>query len=264
MSAFLDLPSKVWTDFLIVRAFGLRCFRIGPNPHRWGVLSIASIILMALCMPFDTQAQGGCFPLNDDRTSPDERLQALKAGGYALIFRHAPKGETIDRECTEPENGITTGEGSGTEQAQDIGSILAELEVPIAMIQSSEYCRTIQTAEEIRNGYLAERENSDRDIDLQDLPRWNLSSDVNGMSDALEALKVDYRNYIHASERPTNVIVVTHSLNLDACLNDSKVRFLEAAIVDLDCSLECPIANRVLRIENTETEHWMRSFEQGP
>ena len=69
-----------------------------------------------------------------------------------------------------------------------------------------------------------------------------------------------------------NVVVVTHSNNLNACLSDPKVDFLEAAIVDLGCPLECPFADHALRIKYLRDQdtkalrlaEWYRAFKQGP
>ena len=266
MKRCLGLPSKVWSGLPIVLTLWLHRHRIEKFCHRLGILSI---ILIVLYVPVDAGAQTECLPLNDPVTSPEERLQALKTGGYALIFRHALKGDPTDRSCEERSKGITQ---PGRVQAQEIGSILAELGVPLAMIRSSEYCRTVQTAEEVRDKYFEEYQSSDLELDVLELELWNRSDSVEYMRRALVDSGLAYLDHVDSNEPPGNVVVVTHSNNLNACLSDPKVDFLEAAIVDLGCPLECPFADHALRIKYLRDQdtkalrlaEWYRAFKQGP
>lgn len=68
-------------------------------------------------------------------------LQALRAGGFILFMRHAFAGPPTPA-C--PEEAVLTEEGRA--QARAVGAALRQLKVPVAQLQSSDTCRTRETA----------------------------------------------------------------------------------------------------------------------
>jgi phosphohistidine phosphatase SixA len=85
----------------------------------------------------------------DEPAAEDVELaRALKAGGVALVMRHAITETTTDREetigdCTTQRNLSE----EGREQARQIGRDVEALGVPVDEVLASPLCRTTETAE---------------------------------------------------------------------------------------------------------------------
>lgn len=75
---------------------------------------------------------------------------ALKGGGYVIYFRHAQtEQDYADQVTADPKNCATQRVLSrdGWAQARDIGAAFTRLDIPVAEVISSEYCRAWQTAD---------------------------------------------------------------------------------------------------------------------
>ena len=86
---------------------------------------------------------------SDEPAAEDVELaRALKAGGVALVMRHAITEPQTDRveelgDCSTQRN-LTD---EGREQAREIGRDIEELGVPVDEVLASPLCRTTETAE---------------------------------------------------------------------------------------------------------------------
>lgn len=81
--------------------------------------------------------------------SPPELLQALRAGGYILYFRHSSTdfsrnddNMTSYEDCSRQRN-LTD---AGRAQARAIGERIRALEIDSSKVLASPYCRTVETA----------------------------------------------------------------------------------------------------------------------
>src|SRR5215207_3883472 len=76
-------------------------------------------------------------------------LEALRGGGYVLLFRHAitDRGQR-DADLQNLENCQTQRNLSdeGRQQATAIGQAFRQLQIPVATVLASPYCRTLETA----------------------------------------------------------------------------------------------------------------------
>jgi len=95
------------------------------------------------------------LPLSADASSPVKSsnvqtlVQKLQQGGYVIYFRHATSDHnTVDKnhanlkDCTTQRNLSEL----GRQQARTIGAAISALNIPIGKINSSPYCRCIDTA----------------------------------------------------------------------------------------------------------------------
>jgi phosphohistidine phosphatase SixA len=83
------------------------------------------------------------------RTGPVELVERLRDGGYVLYLRHAltdhsqEDAPNVDpRDCARQRN-LTD---AGRRQAREIGRAIDELEIPVGRVETSEFCRTRDTA----------------------------------------------------------------------------------------------------------------------
>ena len=77
------------------------------------------------------------------RLEGEPLLDALRAGGYTLYFRHAARDRT---QSLPPEKSDCLVE-SGKAQARAIGEAMKALRIPIGESIASPMCRTMETAE---------------------------------------------------------------------------------------------------------------------
>jgi phosphohistidine phosphatase SixA len=90
----------------------------------------------------------GCGGDDEPAAEDVELAEALRAGGVALVMRHAITEAQTDREekvgdCTTQRN-LTN---AGREQARAIGRAVDALGVPVDTVLASPFCRTTETAE---------------------------------------------------------------------------------------------------------------------
>ena len=84
----------------------------------------------------------------------DALIEALRGGGYVLYFRHAQTdwslqdqvdGEASWTSCDPARMRQLSDEGRTTAAA--VGAAMGRLDIPVAGVYASEYCRCVQTAE---------------------------------------------------------------------------------------------------------------------
>ena len=90
----------------------------------------------------------GCGGDDEPAAEDVELARALKAGGVALVMRHAitePETDRVEKvgDCSTQRN-LTD---EGREQARQIGRDVEELGVPVEAVVTSPLCRTTETAE---------------------------------------------------------------------------------------------------------------------
>lgn len=93
---------------------------------------------------------GATAPASGEKLDVIQLVEALQEGGLVVYLRHgatdASQEDTQISDLTrcEGQRNLT---GAGRAQAQLIGASFRTLEIPVAAVRSSEYCRTRETAE---------------------------------------------------------------------------------------------------------------------
>ena len=85
---------------------------------------------------------------------PAELVAALAGGGYVLYFRHAAT-DWSKHDQVDSEDAMASCDGRrmrqlsdpGRDSARAVGEAMGALNIPVAAVWSSEYCRCVQTAE---------------------------------------------------------------------------------------------------------------------
>jgi phosphohistidine phosphatase SixA len=90
----------------------------------------------------------GQSPASADCAQSEQQLvQALRAGGYVIYFRHGPTDQTqADTDPTNLANCDTQRNltDAGRDQARAIGAAFRSLNIPVGTVLSSEYCRALE------------------------------------------------------------------------------------------------------------------------
>lgn len=115
---------------------------------------LSSLLLLLAVFGLPVHAQ--------DRFSDKALVDALRAGGYTLYFRHAATDwSNVDQvsnpgdwKSCDPQRMRQLSE-QGRKDARRIGSALRRLSIPVGRVLSSEYCRTLQTAQAMEIGAVA-------------------------------------------------------------------------------------------------------------
>lgn len=127
----------------------------------------------------------------------------LRDGGHIVLLRHAMIGGTTESanfdigKCSTQRNLSERGK----QQARKIGALFAARAAPVERVQSSRYCRCLDTA---RIAFEADPEPFDA-LDL-------LSTDEARKKSQLEAVMAEIRNFSGSD----NLIMVTHAENIQA------------------------------------------------
>lgn len=146
--------------------------------------------------------------------APSEQLQgralldALRGGGYVLLFRHAATDylqSDVDRQNLE--NCATQRNLSehGRQQASLIGQAFRQLQIPVGAVLASPYCRTLETA---RLAFGAAEPSADLVSELSN----DTSGDRERLTAALRGMLAQ------PPEAGTNAVLVTHTLNVQSAL----------------------------------------------
>lgn len=142
---------------------------------------------------------------------PSELIALIQQGGYIIYFRHAP---TV-RKSTDT-NAITVSKNTfvdysdcsvqrnlsdeGRQVARNIKVSIASLKIPVDIVYSSPYCRTMETAEIMFNGAIVD---NDLAFSLSRSPE-----DSKRLGDYLK------RKMEHEKLAAGNVVIIGHSSNL--------------------------------------------------
>jgi broad specificity phosphatase PhoE len=91
--------------------------------------------------------------------SGEALVEALRAGGYNIYFRHAATDWSTDDHVAAEGDWTSCDPGRmrqlsepGAETARRIGAAIRRLDIPIGRVLSSEYCRTRETAQNMALG----------------------------------------------------------------------------------------------------------------
>jgi virginiamycin B lyase len=147
-------------------------------------------------------------------------VEALRAGGHVLYFRHA--ATDFSQEDTDNRNLVNCRTQrnltkQGRADARAIGAAFRELQIPVATVLASKYCRTRQTAQ-LAFGRVQTT------LDLTSLPSAGTDRERNRRVAALRRL---------LGTRPkarTNSVLVAHLFNIQAAAADLSLEEGEAAV----------------------------------
>ena len=96
---------------------------------------------------------------NTELLSDEPLIQALRAGGLNVYFRHARTNWSQSDQIAQPEDWTSCDPSrvrqlsdEGREQARQIGEAIRALGIPVGEIVASPYCRTVETAREMGLG----------------------------------------------------------------------------------------------------------------
>lgn len=143
------------------------------------------------------------------RTGPVELVDELRDGGYVVFLRHAATDHSREdapnvdpRDCARQRN-LTD---AGRAQARELGRAIRALEIPLGRIETSEFCRTRETAQ-LAFG------RADVSEVLTHLP-------PEGLRAAHQARLRELRALIARRPKPgTNTVLVGHITSLEAATN---------------------------------------------
>jgi phosphohistidine phosphatase SixA len=105
---------------------------------------LLAFFALAACGGAETPEQ------EDERLSVLELVEELREGGYVVYIRHtATDMSQKDTHKTDVSrcDGMRNLTDAGREQARELGRAFRELEIPVAEVLASEYCRTRETAQ---------------------------------------------------------------------------------------------------------------------
>ena len=166
---------------------------------------------------------------------PTALLERLRQGGFVIYLRHASTDfSQVDSDLVNLDNCATQRNltDTGRAQAVAIGESMRELGVPIGEVLSSEFCRTLETAQ-LAFGRVT--------------PTRDLTS-ISGLTIAerdrrLEALRVLLAT---PPADATNTILVAHQFNLRDAMGVTLVNEGEAAIYEPDGAGSAALAALVM------------------
>jgi broad specificity phosphatase PhoE len=114
------------------------------SPTKWLFVAVAGFELLRLAAsPAVAQTQA-------PSPSPAELVKVLRTGGHVLFIRHAATEHDFADQVQARMGYCSTQRVLGEEgwrQARAIGAAIARLNIPVADVVSSEYCRAWQTAD---------------------------------------------------------------------------------------------------------------------
>jgi broad specificity phosphatase PhoE len=171
----------------------------------------------------------------DEPLAGQALLDALRGGGYVLLFRHAATDlsqSDVDRRNLENCPTQRNLSEQGREQSAAIGQAFRRLGIPVGRVLASPYCRTLDTAR-LAFG------DAEPSADLVS----QLSDDGPGGRQRLTAA---LRSLLAAPPEPgQNAVLVTHVLNIDDALR-FEIEEGEAIVVRPDGNGGFTIVARVL------------------
>ncbi len=116
--------------------------------RRTFVAALAAFIAFAPA-PLVFAQRDTAIPAAGEALSGPRLLEALRRGGYVIYIRHTStdfgqndEGMTSFEDCTKQRN-LTE---QGRAEARAIGAAIAKLQIPVAEVLASPFCRTVETA----------------------------------------------------------------------------------------------------------------------
>jgi broad specificity phosphatase PhoE len=173
------------------------------KPVHWGraVLTLRTAALaLAACTGFLSFLAGAAEPEAADLRS---LLPQLRKGGYVIFIRHAATehvgatDEAADLARCETQRRLSE---AGRAQAASIGKAFKALAIPVGDVQSSPFCRAIETA---ALAFGRHKVNNDLVFVMS-----SSAAEANRLADALK------RMLATAPAKGTNTVLVSHSANL--------------------------------------------------
>lgn len=188
-------------------------------------LAVMGAIALLACGTTDT-APPQSAPATGTTSSPQEQspegselLRALRAGGLVIYLRHAATQPASDTDYQNLANCSAQRNLSerGREQARTIGRAFRNLGIPVGRVQSSAFCRTLETAN-LAFG------RADQSMDLTSLPQAG--------GDAEEERRVAALRELLATPVPAgqNTVLVGHLFNIQRAAGIS-IAEGEAAVI---------------------------------
>jgi phosphohistidine phosphatase SixA len=161
-------------------------------------LSVCLTAMLSLVIARAAHGQG-----SDTQLDKRALVHALQKGGYVLYFRHAITDRTqIDAERANLRNCAMQRNLSeeGQKQARAIGKAVQTLDIPVAEVLTSPYCRCIDTAKLAFGKFTI----------VADLV-WSLPQPEAETEQLAEALR---KRLGTPSPKGTNIVLVSHTANL--------------------------------------------------
>ncbi len=87
---------------------------------------------------------------SEEQLTPEKLIENMRQGGYVLYMRHAASNRSQTDTNTQDLSNCATQRNlstQGREQAKAIGQSIKSLNIPIASVISSPYCRCVDTAQ---------------------------------------------------------------------------------------------------------------------
>lgn len=149
---------KLWTgigDCMLAQSLGTEAIAAGLNSSTTtnpGIESAGQEYLLTDAAGGEGGEGGDSSSDFQDRLSGAALLSALRSGGYVIYFRHAQTdadyadqaSATLDLNDCSTQRTLSQ---VGWQQARAIGQSFQSLQIPVAQVYSSEYCRAWQTAD---------------------------------------------------------------------------------------------------------------------
>lgn len=117
------------------------------------------LLLQVFTVLFIWAPPGQASPDFSEPIPAAELIQAIQSGGHILYMRHGPTDhsrKSSDRHDLQDCNSQRNLSAQGRELMKRIGVIVDKLEIPVAGVSSSPYCRCRDTAELVFGDYVVE------------------------------------------------------------------------------------------------------------
>lgn len=199
-------------------------------------MAVQSLLTCALSCLLAIGVVAGAAPAPAEQLQGRALLDALRGGGYVLLFRHAATdyGQS-DVDKQDLENCLTQRNLSeqGRQQAAAIGQAFRQLQIPVGAVLASPYCRTLETA---RLAFGVAEPSGELVLEP---PSDEMPGERERLTAALRGLLA------RPPEPGTNTVLVTHTLNIQSALG-LDVEDGEAVVASPDGAGGFTVVERVL------------------
>lgn len=133
----------LWSKLAVTSFDASRYRRAAELIERVTMIRVLRTLLWALVFP--TVASAPAF----GQQTASVPVDALRAGGHAVLFRHTTTGVGFDLLPLDLANCASQRplSAQGREEARVIGRAFAALRIPVGRVLASPYCRTLETAQ---------------------------------------------------------------------------------------------------------------------